>query len=302
VVPDGDGQLHSMSDLYHRATHAQWDAEADIAWDHALNPDNPLAMPDATIPIAADPIWGRMDDRQKAELRRNLQGWHISQILHGERASLLCAGKLVLSAEDPAVKAAATMQAVDEVRHIDVYTRLVDKIGTPYPVSPSLDRLICDVLSDSDSDLAALGMQILIEGLALAFFKSLQMYSNDPLVKQLQSLVVRDEARHFAAGQLYLAHRHRALDEAELARREEFVCDAFALLDKYLYADEIWEPAGLSQRECAGLSRSSEQSAIMHRVLFRQLVPAVRAIGLLRDKTRAAFEGMGILDYANFPV
>lgn len=291
-------QLH---EIYVKATRAQWDSERDLDWSHELAEDNPMAMPDASIPIANTDMWSRLTNREKATLRRELHGWHISQILHGERASQLCASKLMLSVSDPAVKNCAAVQALDEARHIDVYSRLLAKIGPHYPMSPSLSRLLFDVLENSDPDITALGMQILIEGLALSFFKSLQLYSQDKLVRSLLALVVRDEARHFACGQIALARRHREIDSRELARREDFVVQAFALLEDYLFADEIWEPAGLPRRECVGVARTSQTSITMRRVLFRQLVPAVRTIGLLGDKTKRTFEQMGVMDYAAFP-
>ncbi len=294
-------QIESLGDLYIKAVHNQWDANSDLDWGHALNPENPLQMPDATLPIAMTPMWTALGDNAKADVRRHMQGWHISQILHGERASMLCAGKLLLSADDPSVKACAAIQAVDEVRHVEVYAKLLDKVGVGYPVSPSLDRLLFNVLEDPDPNITALGMQILIEGLALAFFKSLQLYSRDPLVKTLLSLVTRDEARHFACGRIALAKHHRELNAAELREREEFVVQAFFLLNDYLFADELWEPLGLPVKECAELARTSPVSAVMHRTLFRQLVPTVRTIGLLGSEARRAFTSLGVIEYSEFP-
>ncbi|MEZ5920181.1 MAG: ferritin-like domain-containing protein [Parvularculaceae bacterium] len=291
----------TLKDLYVKAGRSQWDPDQDVDWSYELDPENPLSMPDASIAIAGTDLWPRLSSKEKAALRREMQGWHISQILHGEKASQLCAAKLMLSSDSSAVKDCAAIQAVDEARHIEVFSRLQSKIGTSYPLSKSLGRLLYDVLEDSDPDITALGMQILIEGLALSFFKSLQLYSSEPLVKKLLALVIRDEARHFAGGQIALAERHRELDSRELSRREEFVVQSFSLLQDYLFADEIWEPAGLPKNKCSELVRNSESAATMQRVLFRQLVPAVRTIGLLGDKTKQAFEKMKILDYAALP-
>lgn len=291
-----------LNELFHKGTRAQWDVENDIDWSHQLQEENPLLMPDATIPIASTAVWAKLSEKEKIKLRREIQSWHISQILHGERASLLCASKLMLSATSQAVKECAAVQAMDEARHIHAYEKLLARLGPGYPVSPSLDRLLINILQAADPDITALGMQILVEGLALAFFKSLQLYSRDPLVRNLLQLVVRDEARHFAGGQLALAERHAQLSRSEIAYREEFVSDAFLLLQDYLFADEIWEPSGLPRQECVNLARTSPVTASMHRTLFRSLVPAVRAIGLLGGKTTATFERMGILGYAMLPV
>lgn len=302
VTPaDEDPGSQDLGDLYRKAVRGQWDADVAIDWTHELDERNPLQVPDAVNALAGTAVWERMTDKERINLRRHVQGWQISQILHGERASMMCASKLMLSAGDPMLKACAALQATDEARHVDVYSRLLDKIGVRYDVSPKLDRLLFDTLRDSDPDITTLGMQILIEGLALAFFKSLQGYSNDGMVKNLFSLVVRDEARHFAGGQLSLAEKHKHLTSAELNHREEFVTQACLLLHEYLYADEIWASLGLPSAECSELTRNSPVTQGMHRILFRNLVPAVRGIGLLGPKATRAFEQIGVLDYAAFP-
>jgi hypothetical protein len=215
---------------------------------------------------------------------------------------MLCAGKVMLSASDAVLKGCAAVQAVDEARHVEVYQRLLAKVGPAYPVAPSLKILLDNVLSDSDEGITALGMQILIEGLALAFFKSLQRYSEDPLARSLLDLVMRDEARHFAVGQITLQKQHLQLTAAELARREEFAVDACGLLHDYLFADEIWAPLGLPARECAEYSRHSKVNMAMHRMLFRQLTPAIRDLGLLGPRMQRRLGEMGVLDYAAFPI
>ncbi len=291
----------SLADVYHKAVRGQWDAERSLDWSHALLPENPLQMHDGTNPLVDTPIWARLSAREQTQVRCDLQRWHLSQILHGERASMLCAAKVMLSTTDPTVKACAAVQAVDEARHVEVYERLLAKIGPAFAVSPSLKILLDNVLSDSDEGITALGMQILVEGLALAFFKSLQRYSSDPLMRALLELVMRDEARHFAVGQMTLQQQHAHLSQAELARREEFAADACGLLHDYLFADELWPRLGLPARACAEYSRSSRVNRAMHRMLFRHLTPAIRHLGLLGPRMERRLLEIGVLDYAAFP-
>ncbi|HEX8584583.1 MAG TPA: ferritin-like domain-containing protein [Allosphingosinicella sp.] len=300
VLPFTEQGSDTLAGVYEKATRNQWHID-DVDWSQELDPANPLGMHDVTIPLAATPIWDRMDEKEKSTVRQHLQAWHLSQILHGERASLLCAGKIVMTSEDPAEKLCAAMQAADEARHVKVYSRLLSKVGPEVDISPSVDRLLYNVLQDNEPGIVSLGVQILIEGLALAFFKSLSAYSSNSLVRNVIELVVRDEARHFAAGQLGLAAIHKQLSSAELAMREEYVAEACVLLDTYLFADELWEPLGLKKQECMELTRSSKVNRSMHRALFRSIVPAVRGIGLLGPRTTKAFEQLGVLDYAAFP-
>ncbi len=299
-MPPREDGIASLADLYDKATHSQWRAD-DLDWSPEFDPDNPLDMHDGTIPLSATPLWGRLGEADKALLRRRLQAWHLSQILHGERASMLCASKIMLSSDDPAEKRCAAVQASDEARHVDVYSRLLGKVGPEVDISPSLNRLLFSVLHDNDPGITSLGMQIMIEGIALAFFKNLQAYSNNPLAREVIGLVIRDEARHFAAGQMGLARIHSQLTGAELRLRESYVIEACSLLDDYLFADELWEPLGMKKSECVELTRASPVSRSMHRSLFRNVVPAIRSIGLLGDYTRSALDRMGVLGYAAFP-
>ncbi len=299
LLGPGDGS-ENLQSLYYKGTRSQWSIN-DFDWSDEFDLANPLQMHDLTIPLAHTPIWIRMDEKDRSAVRQHLQAWHVSQILHGERASMLCASKIMLASEDPAEKSCAALQAADEARHIEVYTRMLGKIGPEVTISPSLDRLLYNIIEDNEPGIVSLGLQIMVEGLALAFFKNLAAYSQNPLVRNVVELVIRDEARHFAAGQMSLGKLHQQLTEAELRRREDYVVEACNLLNDYLFADELWEPLGLPKQQCMEMTRSSPVNRSMHRALFRSIVPAVRSIGLLGPRAQRAFEQMDVLNYASFP-
>src|ERR1022692_3165216 len=118
----------------------------------------------------------------------------------------------------------AATQAMDEARHVELFARFMrEKIGLYYPVNPDLAKLLADALSDSRWDMPYLGMQVLIEGLALAAFGVHRDIANNALVKQLLAYVMQDEARHVAFGRLALRDYYAELTEAERADREEFI-------------------------------------------------------------------------------
>ncbi len=292
-----------LGKIYGNAKAQQWDAAVDLDWSHTLDSDNPLRLPDGTVVIFGTDMWRAMSDAQRADVRKHIQSWQLSQILHSEHASLMCAAKIAQAEPDLAVKYCVALQVADEARHIEAYARLLrDKLPYTYPISASLDRLLTQIIGAPEYDLAALGMQILVEGMALAFFRGIQAYSGDPFIKKLQGLVLRDEARHFAIGRIVLCRIYRELSAAELARREGFLAEACHLLHEHLCADEIWEPIGLPRKQCAELVRASAVTASLQRTLFRQIVPAVRDIGLLGPRVRKFFESIDALDYAEFPV
>jgi hypothetical protein len=168
--------------LYDKGTHKQWIGSERIDWSTEIDPDNPTGMPDELIPIYGTPWWDRMSDAEKGELRRHLEAWRFSQFMHGEQGALMCAAKIVQTVPDLDSKFYAATQTIDEARHVEVYSRyLHDKIGLVYPLNQNLRSLLDDVISDSRWDLTYLGMQVLIEGLALAAFGLIRQQATDAL-------------------------------------------------------------------------------------------------------------------------
>jgi hypothetical protein len=292
-----------LFEIYEKAKAQQWDASRDIEWQDAADATNPLGMPDGTIAIFGSDLWKGMSERERGELRRQVQCWNLSQILHGEQAALLCAAKLMQSESDIGAKLCAAAQAIDEARHVEVYSRLLaSHFDAPYPVSASLRSLLEDVLVDARPDITNLGMQILVEGIALAFFHNIRGYTSSPFIRTLFGYVLRDEARHFAAGRTSLTSLYAGFSDAERREREEFVCDASILLHDHLCADDIWEPIGFSRRQCVDIVRQSVVARSLRRSLFRRLVPSIREMGLLGSRAVAVFKELNVLDYAEFPV
>ena len=112
-----------------------------------------------------------MSDERKGELRRHVEAWRFSQFMHGEQGALICTAKIVQTVPDIDSKFYAATQVIDEARHVEVYSRyLHEKVQLVYPLNPHLKALLDDVIADSRWDMTYLGMQVLIEGLALAAF------------------------------------------------------------------------------------------------------------------------------------
>src|SRR5205085_2746258 len=103
-----------------------------------------------------------------------------------EQGALLAAAQLVDSVRDLDSKLYSSSQVVDEARHVDVYNRYVHKkIGFSYPVNTHLKTLLDMILKDSRWDMKFLGMQIMVEGLALAAFGMIRQTTQEPLLKDL---------------------------------------------------------------------------------------------------------------------
>ncbi|MCB9791288.1 MAG: ferritin-like domain-containing protein [Alphaproteobacteria bacterium] len=286
--------------LYDRAKRRQWDAAERIDWSQPLDPESPDELPDSGVPLFGSPIWARMSPGERDQLRHHFQAWQLSQYMHGEQGALLAASKLVQQLPGSEGKLYAATQVMDEARHLEAFTRLLqDKFALSYGVNRPLERLLGDVLSDSRWDMTCLGMQVLIEGLALAAFATMRQQSSNPLMEQVNAAVMEDEARHMAFGRMLLEAHYRELSDAEKREREEFVVEAcYALRDRFR-AEAVWERLGLPVDACAAWMDEGGTMRRYRAELFSRVAPTVRAIGLMGPRVERAFADMGVLRFAD---
>jgi len=294
-----DGR-ESLLRLYEKGKELQWNTNTRIDWSQDLDPENPQELPDEAISIYGSEVWNRMTRKEKAELRRHLQSWQLSQFLHGEQGALVCTAKIVQQVPSVDAKFYAATQVIDEARHVETYARLLhEKFELAYPITPTLKRLLNDVISDSRWDMTYLGMQILIEGLALAAFASIRDQARNPLAAAVNAYVMQDEARHVAFGRLALRDYYPQLSDQERDEREEFAVEACYLMRDRFLSEEVWERVGLPVEECVGWVEASETMRQFRTRLFSRIVPAIREIGLWGPKIRRAYANMGILGFAD---
>jgi hypothetical protein len=213
----------------------------------------------------------------------------------------MAASQLVLAVPDTDSKFYASTQVVDEGRHVEVYARyLQEKVGTTYPVSPYLKQLLDLILTDGRWDIKLLGMQIMVEGLALASFGMIRQVVDEPLIQKLIHYVMLDEARHVAYGVLSLRDHYRDMKESERMEREDFVYEAAVLMrDRFLY-EPVWEKLGMPVEECVRLARESASQLMFRQMLFSKIVPALKKMDLLSPRQRTRFEALGILQFENW--
>ncbi len=291
-----------MLGLYERAKEKQWNASRRIDWTLPMDPDNPQGLPDSGIPIYGSDMFDSMNRAEKAEVRRHFQSWQLSQFLHGEQGALLCASKIVGQAPTMEARLYAATQVVDEARHLEAFTRLLSRMELDYPVSPSLKRLLDDVLADRRWDMTMLGMQVLVEGLALAAFSLIRDESQNALSAMVNAYVMEDEARHVAFGRLTLQAYLPHLTQRERDEREEFVVEASYLLRDRFSGEEVWARLGLPTERCRAHIESSGFLRSYRSQLFSRIVPTIRAVGLWGERVRRAYGAMGVLGFAHVDV
>src|SRR6059058_912482 len=293
-----DGRDALMS-LYEKGKKLQWNTNVRIDWSQDLDPENPQELPDESVSIFGSPMWEKLTRQERATLRRHLQAWQLSQFLHGEQGALVCTAKIVQQVPSVDAKFYAATQVMDEARHVEAYSKLLhDKFELAYPITPTLQRLIDNVLSDSRWDMTYLGMQVLIEGLALAAFAQIRDQSKNPLAASVNAYVMQDEARHVAFGRLALRDYYPQLTDAERAEREEFTVQACWHMRDRFNQKEVWERLGLPVDECIEILDHSETMQLFRSRLFTRIVPTVKDIGLWGPKVQEAFAAMGAIEFA----
>jgi hypothetical protein len=295
-----DENRDRMLGLYEKGKAKQWNASERLDWSHQPDPENPLGAHDENISIYGSPLWQKLGPERRTEIRRHLGAWSYSQFMHGEQGALICAAKIVQTVPDIDSKFYAATQVMDEARHVETYARyLQEKLGLAYPINPPLRSLLSDVITDSRWDVTYLGMQVLIEGLALAAFSMQRDHTDDPLAKTINAYVMQDEARHVAFGRIALREYYPQLTEAERADREEFAIEAcYHMRDRFL-AEDLWENLGFQRHEYLESAINSRRTREFRSQLFSRIVPTLKDIGLFGRRVREAFVDMGVMHLAD---
>src|SRR5881296_2962817 len=286
--------------LYDKGKKQQWDAAVRIDWSLDLDPENPQQIDDRLIPIYGSAVWNRLTDKEKVRLRHHQQAQSLSQFMHGEQGALMAAARIVQTVPDLDAKFYAATQVMDEARHVEAYARLLnEKLGIAYPITPGLKALLETVLTDRRWDMTYLGMQILIEGLALAAFQRIRDNAKNRLAASVNAYVMQDEARHVAFGRIALRNYYPQLTDAERDEREEFAVEACYLMRDRFLSVEVWETLGLPVEECVRMVQQSERMKLFRTRLFTRIVPTVKDIGLWGPRIRKAYADMGVMAYAD---
>jgi hypothetical protein len=284
--------------LYEKGKEKQWNASTRLDWSIDVDPRAPGNIDDPYIPIYGSDIWDRMDEEGRADVRHHMASWMNSQFLHGEQGALICAAKIVQTVPDIDSKFYAATQVMDEGRHVETYSRFLrEKLEMAYPINPHLKALLDDVIQDPRWDMTYLGMQVMIEGVALAAFSMIRDFSNEPLSKAVNTYVMQDEARHVAFGRLALRDFYPQVTQAERDEREEFVVEASYLLRDRFLAEEVWETLELPVEECMEYVNNAQLMGEFRKMLFSRIVPTVKDLGLFGDKVQKAFEDMGVIQF-----
>ena len=291
-----DGRIRK---LYKLGKELNWNADMDIDWNRDF-PKDQMPMDQTFNPFNGWETFEKLSDEEKLRFGWHNLAWMLAQFMHGEQGALLVASQLASCAPTYDAKLYAASQTFDEARHVEVFTKyLQEKVGILYPVNDNLKALLDKVLSDPRWDLKFIGMQIIIEGLALAAFNTLKMTAHDPLLKDIIRLVIRDEARHVTFGVNYLQDFVETLTDEEIEDRAQFAYEACVVMRERLIATDVFEEFGWDVEEARQVTLDSQIMAQFRNLLFTRIMPNLKRIGLLTESVRPKFENLGILQFEN---
>jgi hypothetical protein len=303
-----------LSKLYERAKSSQWNGATDLDWSIEVDVEQvahtmQLAMAplrDLLSGLPGSPLrsWG---EKEWTNLGVEAFRWRMSQFLHGEQGALICTAKIVETVPWIDAKYYAATQVMDEARHVEVFARYLDtKLDGRFPVNPNLQLLIDDVIRDDRWDMTYMGMQIMIEGLALAAFGFMHHVTDEPLLKKLLKYVMSDEARHVAFGVLSLKEYYAGLGGAEIRERQEFAFEAALRMRDRLMMQAVWERCGIDRETITRMLFEIRRPGVnpFQASLFSKIVPNCKKLGLLDAGDgwlRDRFTEIGVIEFEDAP-
>ena len=302
-----------LAKLYEKAKHSMWNGETDLDWSTDVDVEKVAREMAGAVQqfrttmmsIEDSPVrtWG---EREWTQFEIEAFNWRMSQFLHGEQGALVCTSKIVVTTPWIDAKYYAAAQVMDEARHVEVFAKYLNtKLGGAYPVNANLQMLIDDILGDSRWDMTYMGMQIMIEGLALAAFGFMHQITQEPLLKNLLRYVMSDEARHVAFGVLSLQEFYAGLSGAEIRERQEFAFEAAIRMRDRLMMHAVWETMGVDRRAYTEMlfRVRSQGTNPFQSALFSKIVPNCKKLGLLDAGDgwlRERFTEIGVIQFEDW--
>ncbi len=302
------GARPALNKLYEKAKNAQWNGETDLDWSIDVDQEavvvaNAAANGGVEMDLSGTCFekWG---DKEWLELGIESQNWTLSQFMHGEQGALICTAKIVETVPWIDAKYYASTQVMDEARHVEVFAKyLDDKLSGHYPINAHLSMLLDDIIVDPRWDMTYLGMQIMVEGLALAAFGFMHNLTTEPLLKQLLRYVMSDEARHVAFGVLSLKEYYGELSAPEIRERQEFAFEAAVRMRDRFLQQEVWDRMGVPVKEAVSLMMTTPEQQMFQAMLFSKIVPNCKKLGLLDAADgwlRTKFTELGVIMFEDW--
>ncbi len=305
------GSRPKLDRLYEKAKSSMWNAQTDLPWDTEVDQEKLVVEQQlmmgpplhTLVDLSGTPLakWG---EKEWIQFGVEGQNWTLSQFMHGEQGALVCTAKVVESVPWIDAKYYGSTQVMDEARHVEVFSKYLDeKLSGHYPINAHLRLLLDDIIADSRWDMTFLGMQIMVEGLALAAFGFMHSMTQEPLLRQLLRYVMSDEARHVAFGVPALQDYYAELGNTEIRERQEFAFEAAVRMRDRFLQQEVWDRMGVSPKDVIPLTIAAPDRRQFQVMLFSKIVPNLKKLGLLDAGDgwlRERFTELGAIQFENW--
>ncbi|HVN64802.1 MAG TPA: ferritin-like domain-containing protein [Candidatus Binataceae bacterium] len=299
-----DSEVEELRRLYVKAAEAQWIAERDLNWEQPIDDEMLSSTPlGIGFPLDKTSYWKSLKPETAWELKKRMAVFRLSNFLHGEQGALMVAAQLVNATPHTDAKFYAATQTMDEARHVEVFARYIEKLGQIRPIAPNLKHILDSTLETGDWLKKLVGMQIVVEGLALYSFRDMRNLTEEPLLKELLTYVARDESRHHAYGVQYVERCVPCLSKSQYQELQDFAFEAaLGIIGSGSQAGfmtallESWSETGIDTTEllsCA--AREREELTKDERVGKRLgpvtgfVIPTLKRCGLLTEGLASRF-------------
>jgi P-aminobenzoate N-oxygenase AurF len=301
-------EIERVRDLYLRSLDRQWIAVRELPWEDGVDRNAfERSFNMWGVGLQQTKFWRSLSPAVRWEVSRQAMAWILSNYLHGEQGALMVASQLVNAVPHMDAKFYAASQTLDEARHVEVFSRYIQILGEVRPVAQSVKALLDTTLTHDNWLFKCVGMQIVVEGLALYSFRDMRDNTAEPLLRRLLTYVARDEARHTAFGIQYLSEVIPRLADTERAELEDFAFEASrSLIDSRSGATlegellQIWQNVGVDPSDV--LAAMSEEQDSHREAVGRMggrigpisgfVVPTLARIGLLSDRLREHYRNL----------
>ena len=292
---------HELDTLYETAKKNQWNASTAIDWTRPIGKEG--AVLNVQVAFAGTNFFSRLTDEERREIEIRVSAWRLSQFLHGEQGALVVCGQLVNSVPELDSKLYASTQVVDEGRHVEVFERYVKKLHGIYPVDPLLKAVLDEILATNLWELKLLGMQMIVEGLAIAAFNVMRRQTADPTLGSVLDYVLQDEGRHVNFGYFALRRSIPTMDPAKREYLEDFtvrVCDLMYARDEHTgfrSIQNVWNEMGWDgEKIWRETVATSQTTKAFNSFLFQDnLMPRLQRLGLISDRVAPRYREIGLL-------
>jgi len=298
-------EVEELRALYERGKKGQWNAEEDLDWSMPIPRDEWIVEPVGGALLGT--VLGALgaDEQTCRDAAWDELAHLFSQLLHGEQAAMQLCGQLVNCVPTMDQKWYAGSQVIDEVRHVEVFSKFLQrKMGTIYPIDPTLKVLLDRLLEAPTWETKVLGMQTLFEGMAVGIMDLVKRASRNPFLTDMITRVHQDEARHAAFGVLSMRRLVKEASPETMVQLEDFAYGILETLNANQQLDMLHllgPKYGLDPENVVQMMHGSEQWAFLNSEPFMHtVVPNLKRLGLITERTEHLWREKGMLHGERF--